>query len=228
VAARAAITDVLERGRLPLLVGGSGFYIDATLGRLDPLPASDPAWRASLEAVAARRGAAEMHGWLARLDPERAGGIDRQDRQRTLRALEIVLRTGRRVAELGAQVAKVEQFEPTFVGLRWPRAELYRRIDARVEQMLRSGWLGEVERLQKQGVGRDAHGMQAIGYRNLCAVVAGETTLDAARPRIARDTRRYAKRQMTYFRRWPVGWIDLALGDASGDERVVQAAEALF
>ena len=177
VAAREAVAAVLERDRLPLLVGGSGFDIEATLGRLDSLPSSDPGWRAALETVAGRRGVTAMHSWLARLDPERATVIDRHDRQRTLRALEIVLRTGRRVAALGAAATVVEQFEPVFIGLRWPREELYRRIDERVDQMLRSGWLGEVRCLRREGVGRDLHAMQAIGYRDLFAVVAGETTI---------------------------------------------------
>lgn len=228
VAARKAVAAVLERNRLPLLVGGSGFYIDATLGQLDSLPSSDPGWRAALETVAGRRGVTVMHGWLAQLDPERAAAVDRHDRQRTLRALEIVLRTGRRVAALGAAATVVERFEPVFIGLRWPREELYCRIDERVDQMLRSGWLGEVRCLRREGVGRDLHAMQAIGYRDLCAVVAGETTIDAVRAKIARDTRRYAKRQMTYFRRWPVTWIDLMRGDAAGDARVVRAAAALL
>jgi len=228
VAARAAVTDVLERGRLPLLVGGSGFYIDATLGRLDPLPSSDPAWREALETVAERRGTTAMHAWLGQLDPERAAGIDKQDRQRTLRALEIVLRTGRSVAALGAEVAVVEPFDPVFVGLRWSREELYRRIDERVDRMLMSGWLGEVASLLEQGVAREAHAMQAIGYRDLCAVDAGEMTLGDVRPKIARDTRRYAKRQMTYFRRWPVTWIAMAWGCGAGDGSVVRAAEGLL
>ncbi len=228
VAARRAIDDVLNRGHMPLLVGGSGFYVDATLGRLDALPASDEAWREALEAVAARRGVAVMHGWLARLDAERATAIDRQDRQRTLRALEIVLRSGRRIADLNSDGAAAEPFDGVFIGLRWPREELYRRIDARVDQMLRSGWLEEVQGLRQRGVSRSEHAMQAIGYRDLCAVAAGEATLDAVRPGIARDTRRYAKRQITYFRRWPVSWIDLQRGDGPADDRVVGEAEALL
>lgn len=228
LAARAAVADVLQRGRLPLLAGGSGFYIDATLGRLDPLPRSEPAWRVALETVSERRGVAVLHGWLGRLDPERAAAIDKQDRQRVLRALELVLRTGRSVASLGADIASPEQFDPVFVGLRWPREELYRRIDDRVDRMLASGWLGEVEDLLEHGVDRDLHAMQAIGYRDLCAVAASETTLDEARSKIARDTRRYAKRQMTYCRRWQMHWIDLVPGESSGDERVVRAAEALL
>jgi len=228
VSARAAIAAVLGRARLPLLVGGSGFYIDATLGQLDPLPSSLPAWRVALETVAERRGIAVMHGWLGQLDPDRAADIDRQDRQRTLRALEIVLRTGRRVAALNAQDPPPEQFTPVFIGLRWPREELYRRIDKRVDQMLRSGWLDEVERLMAGGVGRELHAMQAIGYRDLSAVVAGETTVDAVRPKIARETRRYAKRQMTYFRRAPVSWIELGPGDSASDDRVVATAAELL
>lgn len=228
VAARAAIADVLDRGRLPLLVGGSGFYVDATLGRLDSLPPSVPAWRAALEVVAERRGAAAMHSWLQRLDPARAGGVKTQDLQRTLRALEIVLRTGRHIAALGAGTARRERFTPVFIGLRWPREQLYRRITERVDQMLQSGWLGEVEGLMRRGVGREFHSMQAIGYRDLCAVVAGESTVDDVRPRIAQETRRYAKRQMTYFRRWPVNWIDLNGGETSGDRRVVEAAHSLM
>jgi tRNA dimethylallyltransferase len=224
-AARQAIAGIRATGRLPFLVGGSGFYIDATLGRLESLPASDRAWRQALELAAARRPTGSLHRWLRRLDPRRAEAIEPHDQQRVLRALEVVLRTGRRMPQRSPDAAARPQgYVPIFIGIEWPREELYRRIGERVDRMLRDGWLEEVERLLAQGVRRDDHAMQAIGYRDLCAVVAGERSLEEARDTIARDTRRYAKRQMTYFRRWPVTWLRMSGLTDPGDDAPLQAA----
>ncbi len=226
---RPVIAAIAERGRLPLMVGGSGFYVDAALGRLDPLPASDPVWRAKLEDLAARNGAAAMHRWLRRLDPARANEVDANDRQRVLRALEIVMRAGRPIADIAAMpTVDAPTNEVLFLGLHWPRDQLYRRINARVDAMLADGWIDEVRGLLGAGVDPASHSMKAIGYRHLCAVIGGEMTLDEARVAIARDTRRYAKRQITYFRRWPVRWIEMNEDTPSASEEAATAAAALL
>ncbi len=228
--ARKAIHEINQRGRLALLVGGSGFYVDATLGGLDPLPASDSRWRESLEAVDRRRGTPELHRWLSRLDPERAAAVAPSDRHRILRAVEVILREGRPVADLNTMPNGQQQrtIPATWVGLRWPRAELYSRIDARVGAMIEAGWVAEVESLLESGVKQSAHAMQAIGYRDLVAATQGAVDLEAARERIARDTRRYAKRQMTYFRRRPVTWLDAeSASDGEVESLTVRAIEAL-
>jgi tRNA dimethylallyltransferase len=222
--AQADLATIHARGRLPLLVGGTGFYVDAALGRLEALPPSLPAWRRAIELMAERHGVATAHTWLRRLDPDRAAAIDPHDRQRLVRALEIVMRTGRSVAEVSTPALRATDVDVAFVGLRWPREELYRRIDRRVDQMLGAGWLEEVEGLLKAGLRPTHRAMQAIGYRDLCAVAAGRITIEAARKKIARETRRYAKRQITYFRRWPVHWIDLHPGESPDDAAVVDAA----
>jgi tRNA dimethylallyltransferase len=223
--AQTAIATIHGRERLPLLVGGTGFYVDAALGRLEALPPSLPAWRRALEVVAERRGLETTHAWLHRLDPDRAAAIEPRDRQRVVRALEIVMRMGRSVAEVSAPALRATDAEVVFVGLRWPREELYRRIERRVDQMLAAGWLNEVQRLLAAGLRPTHRAMQAIGYRDLCAVAAGEITVEAARDQIARDTRRYAKRQITYFQRWPVHWIDLEIGESPDLPAVVEAAQ---
>lgn len=225
--AQRAFAEIRERDRLPLLVGGSGFYVDAALGALDPLPESQPAWRQVLERLWHERGAAWTHRWLTVLDPRRAARIEVSDRQRTLRALEIVLRTGRPVAEaVSERKSDAVAFAAIFVGLAWPRAQLHERIERRVDRMLAAGWLEEVRGLLAAGVPEDAHGMQAIGYRDLAQVVTGKLELAAARERIVRDTRRYAKRQITYFRRRPTDWLELGAGKASSDPDILQFAAA--
>lgn len=198
--ARPVIRDVIGRGRPCLLVGGSGFYVRATLEGLDRMPTTDPEWRSALELVAERRGTVALHAALERLDPEWAGRIDEHDRQRLVRALEVVLRTGRRLADQPSSGGL--EIRPSAEWLvQRPRTSLYERIDARVDRMMEAGWLDEVRALREAGVPLDAHGLQAIGYRELVAVLEGDLDAARARERIRRATRRYAKRQISWFRR---------------------------
>lgn len=217
--AREAIRDVLSRGRPCFLVGGSGFYVRATLEGLDPLPRTDPAWRRTLEAVADRRGRRWMHGMLARLDPARATAVGERDLQRILRALEVVLRTGlpldRQPSAAGFEVEPAIEW-----ALRWPRPELHARIERRVDRMLGAGWTEEVRVLLAAGVPVGSPALQAIGYRDLAMVVEGHLERNTARDRIVAATRRYAKRQISWFRsRSSLQWLDLAPGGEARIER---------
>lgn len=222
--AREAMAAIRARSRLPLIVGGSGFYVDAALGRLSSLPPSESRWRAVLEKMVARKGAEELHRWLARLDPDRAAAIGANDAQRSGRALELVLRAGRSIAQQQTPAEGSVGAAARTIGLRWPRDVLYARIEARVDAMLAAGWQQEVETLLGQGVSPQAHALQAIGYRELCAVSAGELAPEAAREQIVVATRRYAKRQLSYFGRLDVHWIDVDAATGPGSDDIRAAA----
>ena len=173
---------------------------------------ADPRWRLALESVEARRGPAELARWLSVLDPHWSERIGKGDRQRTLRALEVSLRTGQRFSDLvdGPDDGDAV-LEAVWIGVTWPRDELYRRIEERVDAMLRRGWVDEVRSLLEAGLPRDAHALQGIGYRDLVAFLDGDTSLEHARDAIVRATRRYAKRQLTWFRnQTPARWFDAA------------------
>ena len=211
-----AISAVRARGRQPILVGGSGFYVQAVVEGLDEAPASDPTWRATLRRISERSGIESLHAALHRLDPDWAAKLGSRDAQRILRALEVILRTGRRMSELTESAAPAPPGArgAAWLGVSWPRALLYERIARRVDEMLASGWVDEVEGLLGAGVPTDAHALQAIGYRQLARVCRGEIDLGAARDEIVRATRRYAKRQLAWYRRWPqIQWLDYQAGE---------------
>lgn len=219
--ARGALADVAGRGGIPILAGGSGFYIRAALEGLDRLPPTDPAWRAALTDLAERRRDEELHRWLRRLDPDRAREVEANDRHRLVRALEVILRTGLRIEEQpGPDHPPIIPLMT--VGLRWPRDQLYARIEGRVDRMLEAGWLAEVEGLLARGLSAEDHALQAIGYRELVAVCRGRLSLDEARESIARETRGYAKRQLAWFRKQSrVDWYEVDTGrDESSPRRV--------
>lgn len=209
--ARAAVAAIRQRGRRPVVVGGSGLYLRAMVEGLADLPASDPRWRSALESLEARRGLQHLAGWLSALDPGWSERIGRGDRQRTLRALEVILRTGRRLSDVvdAPDDGDAASLDAVWIGVTWPRETLYRRIEERVDIMLQRGWMEEVRRLLESGLPRDAHALQAIGYRDLVACLDGEKSVVDAREAIVRATRRYAKRQLTWFRnQTPARWFD--------------------
>jgi tRNA dimethylallyltransferase len=207
--ARAIVDDIAARRRLPIVCGGSGFYIRALLEGLPPGDAADPARRAALARWGARnpRGAARM---LALNDPEAAARIEPGNRRYVHRALEIVLETGRPAsARLPISDDWVERFRVVKIGVRPAAADLYARIAGRVREMLAAGWEEEVRGLLARGVSRDANAFEAIGYRELAdrALPHGAAPEEAERT-IVTATRQLAKRQATWFRREPeVVWV---------------------
>lgn len=218
-AAEAALADILERGARPLVVGGTGFYLDALALGLPTTPPADPAVRAALEMELAERGSAALIAELraaAPADAERAQANPR----RVLRALE-VLRTTRRPPSSFPRLAPRFALR-TFVALA-PAERLEARVRARVGAMLDAGWLAEVARLVDR-VPPTAPAWQAIGYAELAAVVRGERSLAWAATEIEVATRRYAKRQRTWFRRRPA---DAERHEAALDD-VFEAFEAWF
>ncbi len=199
--AAAAIAAVQSRRRVAVVAGGSGFYIRALIDGLAPLPEQDERWRRALGALGSRRGSEHLFAMLQALDPEWAQAIGPADRQRTLRGLEVTLRLGVPMSSVLEQQGRCEpRFDAVWVGLTRRRSQLYERIEARLDEMLAAGWLDEVRRLLASGFTAESPAMRAIGYRELVAHLAGEITLDEAREAAIRATRRYAKRQLTWFR----------------------------
>jgi tRNA dimethylallyltransferase len=231
--ARAAIADIRGRSRWPVLVGGTGLYFRALVRGLSLLPPADPALRRRLREEAAALGAAALHARLHALDPAAAARIHPRDVVRVVRAIEIVSLTGDTVAAARRRPAALpsEPDRVLSVGLTMPRESLYRRLDRRVERMLADGLLEEVRALVAAGAAPEWASMQGIGYRHLVPVVRGAESLDEAVRRMKRDTRRYAKRQWTWFAREEIlQWV--TVGDDPGSavvavKKILERTEVL-
>jgi len=215
--ARAAIAEILARGRLPAVVGGTGLYIRALLRGLDPAPPADPALRRELEARAAREGPAALHAQLARLAPEAARRVHPHDTVRVIRALELV-RAGSPVGAARRRWREpVAEWDVLAVGLTLERGELARRLRERAARMVAAGLLDEVRRLLARGWDPSLPALRGIGYREFVQVARGLLDPEEALRRMQRDTVRYARRQWTWFAREPdVEWLDVEL--AGGPE----------
>ncbi len=206
--ARAACRQIAARARLPIVVGGTGLYLRALLEGVFQGPGKSPRLRRRLQRIAGRKGAAFLHRWLGRRDPASARRIQPSDSVRLVRALEVLLMTGRPISELQPRRRPLEGFAVRKVALNPERRLLYGRIDARVEGMFSGGLLEEVQRLLEQGYSPRCKGFEAIGYRQAVAVLNGRMSLAEAISETAQQTRRYAKRQLTWFRREPdLCWI---------------------
>jgi len=199
--ARAAIADIESRGRRAIVVGGSGFYLRALERGLAVLPPVPPEIRDALQARLELEGAAALHRELAERDPELAARLPPGDRQRVLRGLEILEATGRPLSQWQRETTPLEGASVVVIGLTLPRSVLYDRIATRAYAMLSDGWLDEIRQLLHDGVPESAPAFQAIGYRQLIRHVQGACTLEQAMADTIQATRRYAKRQETWFRR---------------------------
>lgn len=208
--ARAVLDDIAARSRPAILVGGSGLYLRALLDGIAPLPAVEPAVRDELARRLDDEGLPALRAQLQQLDPITARRLGAGDRQRILRALEIVLASGRPLSEWLAERPSGEQpLAARRVGLTLPRALLYDRIESRVRQMIADGWLEEVRRLLAGGADPGGAAFQAIGYAQWAQHLAGAIDFEAATRQIVMATRRYAKRQETWFRRQAgIEWHD--------------------
>ena len=207
--ATAAIADVTRRGNLPILTAGTGLYLRALLEGLSDAPTRSEELRERLRGKARAKGPLHLHALLARIDPEAAKRIAPRDTQKVIRAIEMRVLGGKSVAEIhGGGRKGLEGYALLKIGLLPPREALYERINARVRGMNASGWVDEVRRLMDQGVPREAKPFQFIGYAELREHLEGRLSLKAAVESIQRATRRYAKRQLTWFRKDPgVHWL---------------------
>lgn len=196
--AAAAIAGISARGKKAIVVGGTGLYIRALLEGLVDSPTGDAELRRQFDAVPGE----DLLGRLALVDPETAQRLHQNDRVRIIRALEVYTQTGRPISAFRSEHAFSGDYYQTMkMAIRVDRQELYRRIEVRVEKMLQDGLVDEVRALMARGYGRELKSLRSIGYKEIAAYLAGETTLDEAVALIKRDTRRYAKRQMTWFAR---------------------------
>jgi tRNA dimethylallyltransferase len=200
--ARAAIADIAARGRLPLLVGGTGQYLAAVLqGWQVPRVAPQPELRAALEREAAERGAAALHARLAQVDPAAAAAIAPSNLRRIVRALEVYEVTGRPISEQRSM--QPPPYRARTLWLTLPAPELYRRIDTRVDAMIAAGLVEEVRRLLERGYGWDLPAMSGLGYREFRPYFEGRASLEQAIQRLKYDTHAFARRQAAWFRRLP-------------------------
>ncbi len=217
--------EVTKRGKLPILTAGTGLYLRALLEGLADAPERSEELRARLRSKAQLRGSDHLHRALTRLDPENAARIGPRDTQKVIRAIEMRILAGKPVAEIHrAGRTSLEGYDVQKIGLLPPRAALYARIDARVVAMLRDGWLDEVRKLSSNGIPLNAKPFQFIGYAELLAHLAGRLTMEAALEKIQQDTRQFAKRQLTWFRKEPsVQWLP-----GFGDDPEIAAAALAF
>jgi len=197
--ARQVIGEVHARNRLPFLVGGTGQYVRAvTQGWQPPEVRPDQRLRAALENWAAEIGGQGLHARLSVLDPQAAEKIDYRNLRRTIRALEVILSTGRRFSEQRQQRPPV--YDLLLLGLNRPRPELYSRVDSRIQSMFETGLVDEVRSFLDQGYSPDTPTLSAIGYREVIAYLQGEITIDEAVTQIKKATRVFVRRQANWFK----------------------------
>lgn len=203
------LKDLRRRGRLPIFTVGTGLYLRALLEGFADLPLRSDELRKRLRSSAAGHTQSYLHRMLERLDPAAARKIAPNDEQKLIRAIEICLLARKPLTEVHQSGrSPLQGWRALKIGLTPPREALYERIHARTEEMFSNGWVGEVRRLMTSGLPENAKPFDFIGYRELRAVVRGEMALDAARAAIEQATRRYAKRQLTWFRKEPrVHWL---------------------
>ena len=210
--AKEAAEKIWEKGKIPLVVGGTGFYIQALLYDIDFTENDgDESYRRQLEQKASdEEGASELYEMLKRVDPKAAQEIHPRNIKRIIRALEFYHQTGRKISEHNeTQRQKESPYNYAYFGLTDERSRIYEKIDQRVDLMMEQGLLDEVRYLKERGVRKDSTAMQGLGYKELYAYLEGEYPLDEAVRIIKRDTRHFAKRQLTWFKRErDVIWAD--------------------
>lgn len=210
--AAAVIRDITARGRLPILVGGTGLYYRALTRGFFPGPSRDLALRARLERIADLRGVERLHALLARIDPPSAGRIAAQDRKRLIRALEVYYLTGRPLtAHFADTESPIPEYDVTTMALRMSQEETAARVAARVEAQFVRGLLDEIRGLLAAGVPRTAHPFTGLVYRQALEHLHGVRDEAATRELIVRENRKYSRRQLIWFRKEPnLQWIHAA------------------
>ena len=209
--ATEAMEEIYQRGHIPIIVGGTGFYIQSVLYDIDfTKQDNDQAYREELEAYAKEHGAQALHDKLRQVDEKAASEIHANNIKRVIRALEYYRQTGQKISEHNEKEREKESpYEFFYFVLTDERETLYERIDKRVDQMIEEGLVEEVKHLKEMGCTRDLVSMQGLGYKEILDYLDGFCTLDEAVYKIKRDTRHFAKRQLTWFRRErKVRWID--------------------
>lgn len=223
--AGAKIAEIESRGRVPILVGGTGFYLRTLRTPLFDSPKTDGILRERLRAIHKRRGAEHLHAILRRVDVEAASKLPPRDYVRVIRAIEVYFQTGERLSAKQPHRMEPPEFASRirlFV-LDPPREELYAKINSRTEEHFAAGLIDEVKQLLANGVKDNTNALGAHAYRRVCEFLRGERIIDSAIEKSKQDVRNYAKRQLTWFRREPgVTWLDGFGDDESVREKLFQ------
>jgi tRNA dimethylallyltransferase len=209
--ATTVIRDIERRGRVPILVGGTGFYLRALVQPLFESPATNLALRDRLRSLSEKHGKEHLHRMLVKLDPAAARKTPPRNLPRVMRALEVRFQTGSRFSDLQPNLPVAPDFAErvVVVVLNPPRDDLYKNINRRADLMFQAGLVEEVRALLDAGVPADAKAFQAHGYRRVVEYILGQRTLESALDQMKLDTRHYAKRQLTWWRAWPGAiWIN--------------------
>ena len=223
------VDDIIAQGKTAIIAGGTGLYMDSLIRGNSFAPFPSTGVREALEARAEAEGIQPLLEELAQVDPESTGRLHPSDRKRIIRALEVYRETGITITEHNRRTREVPpKYRPVWLGLDFSdRAALYRRIDRRVERMLEAGLLDEIRSLLESGIPETCTAMQAIGYKEFLPVLRGERGLCDAAAEVCQSSRRYAKRQLTWFRRHPImHWIARE-EDGAPDEIIRQARQIL-
>ena len=223
------VDDIVARGKTAIIAGGTGLYMDSLIrgNAFAPFPATGV--REKLEAQADAEGMEAMLNWLASVDPESAARLHLSDRKRIIRALEVYLETGQTITEHNRKTQAIPpRYNPLWLGLDFAdRAELYRRIDARVGLMLEIGLIAEIQSLLASGIPEKCTAMQAIGYKEFVSALEGQCTVAQAADQVRQSSRHYAKRQLTWFRRnQSIHWLTRSPGE-EGEEIIARARQVL-
>ncbi len=208
--ASGVIKEILKRKKLPIVVGGTGLYTHALIFGFFEEESIDKTAEKCLKLTASIMGTEYLYGFLKKIDPEFAERINPSDTQRILRGLTFYFSTGKPLSSMWAKTKPLlEDVEFIVIGLKADRKKLYEAINLRVDRMIKTGLLEEVKSLYSKYNDRELHPFKAIGYRELILYIDGEITLTKAIEEIKKNTRRFAKRQMTWFRNKPIKWFDV-------------------
>jgi len=208
--ADAVVQDILSRGKTAIVVGGTGLYVDALMAGREFAPYPQTGRREELEEKADREGMAAMLQYLRSFDPDSAARLHEKDRKRIIRACEVYLETGKTITQHNLETKAIApKYRPLWIGLDYVnRQDLYDRIDLRVSLMLQQGLLDEIRALMARGARMESTALQAIGYKEFLPALRGEITVEEAADQVRQASRRYAKRQLTWFRRnESIQWI---------------------
>jgi tRNA dimethylallyltransferase len=209
--AKNMIEDIIKKGKLPIVVGGTGLYLNALIeGYAFPMIEANKEIRERLEGEAKTYGSLHLYESLKKVDPDAAEKIHYNDHKRIIRALEVYELTGKPISKMQSKDVESLPYELVIVGLDMDRKKLYEKIEERVDQMLKSGLIAEVQGLIKEGYDKKLTSMQAIGYKEVAEHLHGKYTHDELANILKQNTRNFAKRQMTWFRRFKnINWFDV-------------------
>ncbi|MBQ6718993.1 MAG: tRNA (adenosine(37)-N6)-dimethylallyltransferase MiaA [Oscillospiraceae bacterium] len=223
------VEDITARGKTAIIAGGTGLYMDSLIKGNDFAPFPSTGMRERLEAQADQEGMEAMLSLLHSIDPDAAAKLHLSDRKRIIRALEVYYETGETITSHNLRTQAIPpRFTPLWLGLDFAdRAELYRRIDLRVDIMLQQGLLQEIRELLASGIPQKATSMQAIGYKEFVAALDGQCTIEEAADEVRKSSRHYAKRQLTWFRRNKnIHWLTRHTGE--GAEEIIRRARQVI